>query len=989
MADLDPFALLADIGSTGANTAIFPLPEAEQIKYNQIQEEAAANKIKQAQLQERVNRLDTLAALTGGISQGLNPFSDEAIAGLRSLFTGVPYSQAIQEEQGMLKQAEAAAQTAYKTGEYGSILGSALLTGLGTTATQAPKYFPTVTKVVEKVPGLTKLLGAETATTLPNLIRGGAVTGALQGAGSAEAGLENRLTGATIGGVAGATLTPTLYYGGKALIQGLGDVAAKQGYDIPALATKIKGLLASERGAVGDVPPQWAPDVKVTFEKPTAAAFEAARQLRNVRPEEMVAAEALASEAERLKLPLFLPEAVGTGGIRQSAQIVAQRPESIDIATRAIEGRAKEQLDRLSGVFNEISPEVSPYRGGLRMATAAQNIVESLKDERAALAKPLYDKAREEAPEIANEALNNLIAKDKNLSSAIKEVQSFGANADKAATSLDVLDQAKRILDDKIAEAKKVGASNKARLLKDTRDELVAHLDDASPTYKDARAAFEAASSGLNELEQTKFKMLMDIDPTDTQKIGTIFKYEPEQIAELRKAFADAGNLADFEAGIRGFLQRSLESKKAGFDLASQFTTPVMKKRLEAALGDKAERVIKSLDIEEKIAAGKRAYLGGSTTRSQLTAEQELSDVAGTAQNIAKKEGWTSKALGLLSQALVNKPEAKFYEDLASIYFNPRSGETLTGLAPLVRALQASQAAGEITGQVAQRAGRRLGGRAEQELMTPAAPKPTSKSGMAIGGLGLSTGIPEIESLLADINSSASTPVTSQQTAPAKVETLPSNPTKSDYESLIEKTALKYGVPPEFAKAVAASESAYNPKAKSKKGAVGLFQLMPGTAKDLGVDPTDPAQNIEGGIRYLAEQLKKFDGDQRLAAAAYNWGPARVTSAIAKANKQGVSPTWNNIMDVAWTPGETQRYVRTVLNKTDQYKVSLKGSKNLQRYDDYDLAKIADAVGTERLDRVLAKYASNEKFTVGDVVDALNINAKQLGVNTNSVLGKA
>ena len=159
-----------------------------------------------------------------------------------------------------------------------------------------------------------------------------------------------------------------------------------------------------------------------------------------------------------------------------------------------------------------------------------------------------------------------------------------------------------------------------------------------------------------------------------------------------------------------------------------------------------------------------------------------------------------------------------------------------------------------------------------------------------------------------------------EPTAAASTEDLPANPVKADYESLIEKTALKYGVPPEFAKAVALSESAYNPKAKSKKGATGLFQLMPGTAKDLGVDPIDPVQNIDGGIRYLAEQLKQFNNDKKLAAAAYNWGPARVSSAIAKANKQGISPTWNNIMDLVWTPGETQKYVRTVLNKTNQYR---------------------------------------------------------------------
>jgi soluble lytic murein transglycosylase-like protein len=902
MADLDPFALLADIGSSASDTAIFPLPQAEQAKYDAVKAEAAANKIKQAQLEQKVVSLDRLAALSAGIGQGLNPFSDEMIAGIRSLFGGTPYSQAIQEEQDLLKRAETVSPTAYNIGQYGSILGSALGTGLGAAATQAPKYLPTVTKLVEKIPGAATVLGTQSATTLPNLIRAGAATGALQGAGSAESGLENRLTGATIGGLAVATLTPGLYFGGKAAVQGIGDLAARQGIDIPALGSKLAQFLSSERGAVGDVPPQWAPDVKVTFEKPSAATFEAARQMRNVRPEELQAAQDIAAEAERLKLPLFLPEAVGTGGIRQSAQIVAQRPESIDVAKRAIEGRAAEQLDRLSGVFNEVSPEVSPYRGGLRMASAAQNIVEGLKSERAALAKPLYDQAREEAPEITNEALSNLIAKDKNLSSAIKEVKSFGANADKATTSLDVLDQAKRILDDKIATAKKEGATNKARLLESTKNELVSQLDKASPTYKEARAAFESASSGLNELEKTKFKMLMDIDPEDTQKIGTIFRYEPEQIAELRKSFADAGKLSDFEAGIRGFMQKSLEAKREGFDLASQFTTPVMKRRLEAALGDKAERVIKSLEIEQKISAGKREYLGGSTTRAQLAAEEELSGVAGTAQEIAKKEGITGKFLGLLSKALLNQPEAKFYEDLASIYFNPRAGETLTGLTPLVRALQASQAAGEITGQIAQRAGRRTAGRLQPESKSPATTKGLSKSGMAIGGVGLATGVPEIDQLMLEINSGA---VDAMQTPEAE-----SPAVKKDVNTLIAEQ-------PPLIRAIIQTESAGKPQAISSKGAKGLMQLMPGTAKELGVDPTDPAQNIEGGTRYINQMMDQF-GDEKLALAAYNWGPANVQRAIAKIKKEGLKPTWENILDVAYVPAETRKYVSKVITKRNQ-----------------------------------------------------------------------
>lgn len=99
-----------------------------------------------------------------------------------------------------------------------------------------------------------------------------------------------------------------------------------------------------------------------------------------------------------------------------------------------------------------------------------------------------------------------------------------------------------------------------------------------------------------------------------------------------------------------------------------------------------------------------------------------------------------------------------------------------------------------------------------------------------------------------------------------------------DYRNLAYQTAQKYGIDPDMFVRQIQAESAFNPAAVSSAGAIGLGQLMPATAKELGVDPTDPAQNLEGAARYMKQQLDRF-GDPALALAAYNAGPSRVAKA--------------------------------------------------------------------------------------------------------------
>jgi len=95
-------------------------------------------------------------------------------------------------------------------------------------------------------------------------------------------------------------------------------------------------------------------------------------------------------------------------------------------------------------------------------------------------------------------------------------------------------------------------------------------------------------------------------------------------------------------------------------------------------------------------------------------------------------------------------------------------------------------------------------------------------------------------------------------------------------DPLVQRAAARHGIDADLVHAVIRAESSYNPRCQSHAGAMGLMQLMPGTASGLGVtDPWDPAQNIDGGVRYLRDQLDHF-GDTGLALAAYNAGPGAV-----------------------------------------------------------------------------------------------------------------
>jgi soluble lytic murein transglycosylase-like protein len=139
--------------------------------------------------------------------------------------------------------------------------------------------------------------------------------------------------------------------------------------------------------------------------------------------------------------------------------------------------------------------------------------------------------------------------------------------------------------------------------------------------------------------------------------------------------------------------------------------------------------------------------------------------------------------------------------------------------------------------------------------------------------------------------------------AAAGAQAAPAPVAPEQIDALVNQNSSTWQVDPSLVKAIIANESGFDANATSKVGAQGLMQLMPATALSVGVrNSYDPAQNVAGGTRYLKGLLDRFNGDMRLAVAAYNAGPGAV-------EKYGDVPPY----------AETQNYVQRVLQSHERY----------------------------------------------------------------------
>jgi soluble lytic murein transglycosylase-like protein len=146
---------------------------------------------------------------------------------------------------------------------------------------------------------------------------------------------------------------------------------------------------------------------------------------------------------------------------------------------------------------------------------------------------------------------------------------------------------------------------------------------------------------------------------------------------------------------------------------------------------------------------------------------------------------------------------------------------------------------------------------------------------------------------------SGARPLTPPRAAPPTVA--PQNASSPGVAEAIAAASARHQIDPRLAEAVAWRESGFNPAAISLKGARGVMQLMPGTARAMGVDASDPGGNIEGGVDYLSRMIKRFGGNLAKALAAYNAGPEAVD------HYRGVPPY-----------AETIAYVDAVLARLDR-----------------------------------------------------------------------
>lgn len=368
-------------------------------------------------------------------------------------------------------------------------------------------------------------------------------------------------------------------------------------------------------------------------------------------------------------------------------------------------------------------------------------------------------------------------------------------------------------------------------------------------------------------------------------------------IQDKRAVYADSP-IWETVQGWEDILKRIKSSGEAGqIPALAVKNIGFQAKALVRALGG-AERVV-AASPEEAAALS----AGANIMRSSLTGKigGTLSGIGAALAGklgIATAEQRASQVASVLAEALQDPATALKYVDDAAKYGEDAAAKIALADSGLVSGAELVSRLSPQIGAMSRAAV------SSNPLRTPT-PVPTVSPTMTQAEATQLDALAELESAIGEAVTPEPTPQPIPQPESVKV----------GKQNISIPIGEKYA-PPSLVKAVMKVESGGKQEAVSSKGATGLMQLMPATAKSLGVDPTDPTQNVEGGSRYLQQLIDKY-GETDIALAAYNWGPGNVDKAIRKLKAERKAVTWANIMQSVRVPMETRLYVNKVLKNRE------------------------------------------------------------------------
>lgn len=869
-----------------------------------------------------------LNAMSGQVGKGLAlGLFDEiqgAEAGLRNSLLNVfgygndkGFWQNYDAKVGQLREVDAGYEAAHPylstALQVAGGVAPALVTGgaaLPTTAKNAPTLMGSLVKNVFGV-GLTE------APTVVGLGKMGLTQGAIMGAGNAVEG--ERLEGALKGGGVGMIVAPAAGKTVEGILGYFGNKAAESG---------VIDRMASQRGSISSAPAS-------TGYSPEEILL--AKQLKDT-PVDLVVKGADEMAAVGDDVPLFLPEAVGSPKVDRNAKFIANYEPSLDYSQRAITERTAGSQERASRLFDAISPDEGMAGAG-RLVKGADDIFEEADAVRANLTDPLYKDAYAQNPTIDTPELMDLIKKDEVLSSAIESIKKTFVNADLPDNSTEILVKARKRIYEKAEDLRAKGFGSEANDLMDTHKRLNKALH-SSDALKQADEIYAKESAGIDALNQTFLKSLRKVSDEKVQNIGQIFNLSADGIENLRNTFIKNDKLGEWNAGIRAHLQNVVESTGEGKNFAQKIVGNTMQERkLRAALGDSYDDVAKGLDFENRFFQGKNKYYAGSPTFGLGDEKAAFEKGVGILGKI--KDGNYLDAIATFFKG--DMPD-DLAQEMARIYFDPKRGkEAINRIIPLLERYAQVKTGVGAAGKLAGESGAIQGARFDGE--EPQLRVPTSAANR--GSLGQSEEISkalesaarslELETKVGQSKNSSLKPIADTDTTQAFKQVFSTPQYANDFSTLAEKVLpdmkapkkftdrlVKAGLDPEsldpldLAQIKAESSGVHTIEGpKTKYGtAKGLMQLLDGTGKEwhakLGLegkyDPFNAEQNVTIGRAYREYLADRYNGDQRLALAAFNWGLGNLDKALAK-TKTG---TFEEVFTLM--PAETRKYVTKIMN---------------------------------------------------------------------------